>query len=65
MNPSDVENFVKETGYKTLPEIKARFSADNQEILGAYLQNLVDKHKLRRVKYTHTEQENTLYVIPY
>ena len=60
---NEILEFIKETGYRTLEEVKARFKAGSKEILDANMEFLSSKGMVRHVKVGDPVND-TLYYIP-
>ena len=56
--------FIAENGYKTLTEIKAKFTEEDMEIVEMKLTFLVEKNKVRKAEFNGPEGNDFLYYIP-
>lgn len=65
MDISDIKNYIKQTGYRTLIEIKNYFSDEDQEVLESCLSYLVSKNNLKMIKYSTIESAGRIYFIPF
>lgn len=55
---------VKNGGYQTLTQLKARFKGENEEILEMNLTFLVEKNRIRKASFQSPEGHDTLYYLP-
>lgn len=62
MDREEILNYVGETGYKTLSQLKEHFAGSNMEIMDASIEALVQKNRLRRVRVGVPINEPLYYV---
>jgi hypothetical protein len=65
MESENVFNYIQEIGYRTLDEIKAKFSLEQEEILTAVLDFLISRNKIRKIKFRAPSRETKVlfYVV--
>ena len=66
MESENILKYVQEVGYRTLDEIKATFSSEGkEEVLLAVIDFLIDKNKIRKVKFQAPGRETKVlfYVV--
>ena len=63
MNNDEIRRFIADKGYRTMAEIAAQFSGD-QEMLAMNLTFLVEKNMARKVRVQAGPNPEDLYYIP-
>lgn len=66
MESENILKYIQEIGYRTLDEIKATFSSEGKgEVLDAVITFLVERNKIRKVKFQAPSREAKIlfYVI--
>ena len=53
MDFNEIRNFVSQKGFRTLTEIKAQYSGEDQEVLDSNLAYLVSKSGLKKIRYVN------------
>jgi hypothetical protein len=65
MDYKDINKFIAETGYRSSAEIEEHFSGENAELIETNLNFLVERHHVKRVRYTEASSGvRDLYYIP-
>jgi hypothetical protein len=64
MDSESVFKYIQEVGYRTLDEVKAQFSGENEEILNAVLEFLITKNKTRRANFESPKGKAVLFYLP-
>jgi len=62
MDNKKIKTFIANKGYCTLNEIKSEFS-DNDEILQINLNFLLERNKIRKIRYQSSNGPDELYYI--
>jgi DNA-binding MarR family transcriptional regulator len=62
VNHDDIRKFIADKGYRTMSEIAAQFTSD-QEMLSMNLTFLVEKNMVRKVKVQTPSTQEDLYYI--
>jgi len=61
---SDVQEFIKTAGMKTMADIKEKFASEDPEILQMALKYLTEKNRIRHAEYQSPSGAVKIYYIP-
>lgn len=61
----NIIDFIKETGFRTLDQIKNKFKDSDPEILETYLDYLIQKGSLNYTEYQSPAGKGEMYLLPF
>lgn len=65
MHTEDIIGYIKNKGYKTLSEIRAKFTESSDEVLKMHLQYTMDKGITRKIEVDTQGEKEIIYYVPY
>lgn len=65
MQPEELREFIQEVGYRTLTEIRQRFSDHPEEVIQMHLKYMMDKGMSRKIEFDSHGEREVLYYAPF